>query len=242
MEHLKEVCKDLKKTQEENCLFHNEKTVFEKMKNEHIKINADMNIIKDDIKEILGNYHNLVKRVVGLEEENKNLRAHNKNLIKHVQSFNNGWVENSENITSNNSGNTNNNHLENNYKIESNEMDNFGAYNSRKYGKNNKNSCSEKEKYPTNNNYYNSNDNCNYSNTPQKSKSNKIKYMGVRPNHEDVNRNIGGGYNHMHSYTMISDNSAFNNNQNQSSLEMNENINNNLERTAIKRRYLIPKN
>jgi len=239
MEHLKEVCKDLKKTQEENCLLHNEKTIFEKMKNEHIKLNADMNIIKDDIKEILGNYHNLIKRVVALEEENKNLRAHNKNLIKHVQSLNNGWIENPENDTCDNYGNKNNHRMQNNYKIESNEMNNIGAYNCGKSEKNTKNSCSEKEKYPRYNNH-NSNDNRYYSNTPQKSNINN--YMALRPNQEDINKNIGGGYNHMNSYTMISDISAFNNNQNQSSLEMNENINNNLERTALRRRYLIPKN
>ncbi len=233
MEHLKEVCKDLKKTQEENCLLHNEKTIFEKIKNEHIKLNADMSIIKDDIKEILGNYHNLMKRVVALEEENKNLRAHNKNLVRNMQNLNNGWVENNSN-NNYNPTNNNNSRLENNTKHESNEVKNIPASYG-KYRTNNKNYGGDK--YHNNSNFIEYN-----SNTPQKSKNSKINEMPIPSNNEDVYRNISGGHNHLQSYTMISDISAFNNNQNQSSLEMNLNINNNLERTAMKRRFLIPKN
>jgi predicted nuclease with TOPRIM domain len=84
IEHIKNFCKDIKKTQEENCIMQNEKKCFDKMKNENIKLNADINIIKEDIKEILTNMHNLNKRVILMEEENKNLRVHNKNLVKYI--------------------------------------------------------------------------------------------------------------------------------------------------------------
>lgn len=84
VQHIKDFCLNLKRTVEENCILENEKKNFEKIKNENIKINADLTIMKEDIKEILGNYHNLVKRVNFLEEENANLRKHNKNLVRFI--------------------------------------------------------------------------------------------------------------------------------------------------------------
>jgi hypothetical protein len=68
IQHIKNFCKELKKTQEENCIMENEKKNFEKMKSEHIKLHADLNILKEDVKEILSNYSNLVKRVMYLED------------------------------------------------------------------------------------------------------------------------------------------------------------------------------
>jgi hypothetical protein len=84
IEHLKRYCKDLKGTMEENCIMGNERKNFEKMKNEHIKLIADFNIVKEDMQEMLTNYHNLSKRMSILEEENRHLRTHNKNLVKYV--------------------------------------------------------------------------------------------------------------------------------------------------------------
>ena len=87
----------------------NEKKNFEKMKSEHIKLHADLNILKEDVKEILNNYSNLVKRVMYLEDENKNLRQHNKNLVRYISQS--GGVP--ENIAKFNSSNYLNNNFGN---------------------------------------------------------------------------------------------------------------------------------
>ena len=111
LERIKSVCKELKKSLEENCIMENEKKTFDKMKNEYIKITSDVGIIKEDIKEILLNYGNLNKRLNYLEEENTNLRNHNKNLIKLMQNkndFNNNLYEQEM------SNNCDNNYLETN--------------------------------------------------------------------------------------------------------------------------------
>lgn len=89
IEHVKEYTKDIKKSIEQNCIMENEKKNFDKMKNEFIKLNADVNIMKEDMKEVMGSLHNILKRINFLEDENKNLRQHNKNLVKFVQNRNN---------------------------------------------------------------------------------------------------------------------------------------------------------
>jgi hypothetical protein len=96
IEHLKNFCRDLKQTMEENCVMGNERKNFEKMKSENIKLTADFNILKEDMQEMMTNYHNIAKRVTQLEEENKSLRIHNKNLVKFVSK--NKGVGNNEEI------------------------------------------------------------------------------------------------------------------------------------------------
>lgn len=86
LEHVKQFCKTMKQTMEENCIMANEKKAFDRMKNDFIKVSADVNIIKEDMKEMMTNFHEMMQKVNKLEEENKNLRAHNKNLVKFVQS------------------------------------------------------------------------------------------------------------------------------------------------------------
>jgi hypothetical protein len=95
IEHLKSYSRDLKQTMEENCIMGSERKNFEKIKNEHIKLIADFNIVKEDMQEMLTSYHNLSKRMTLLEEENRSLRAHNKNLVNFV-SKNTGGVGDNE--------------------------------------------------------------------------------------------------------------------------------------------------
>jgi hypothetical protein len=158
-----------------------EKKTFEKIKNEHIKLHADMNILKEDMKEILTNYHNLLQRITQLEDENSNLRNHNKNLIKFIQ----GGAQN-----------LNQNSLFQNHQ-NVNSINNFLPAS----GLNYKSSASE-ESY----------------NDKKSSNNNKI---------------------YIENSTPISELSAFNTQYNQSSIEMNQNINNNIEKK--KPRFLIPK-
>jgi len=193
IEHLKDFCKDLKRSQEENCIMQNERNIFDKIKNEHIKLNADTNIMKEDIKEILGNYHNLMKRVAILEDENKNLRAHNKNLVRFVHNTNNR-IDGTPTATYGN-------RIENNFEL------------------NDKKGVKDYQ-------------NCN-SNPMQ-------KYNLNTPRFDENIKYAGNAISNTYTSSAISDISAFNH-QNQSSLEMNVNLNNNLERTAMKKRFLIPK-
>jgi chromosome segregation ATPase len=180
--HIKEFCKELKKSHDENCIMQNEKKNFEKMKTEHIKLHADMNIIKEDIKEILGNYQHLLHRVNFLEEENKNLRQHNRNLIKYVQS-----------------GGSN--------------IPNYGTGNL-----NNKNNTLN-----------------NYPNTNQIPNQNRLVLPQEDYNHQYDKINVEYS-------TPLSELSAFNTVHNQSSVEMNSNINNNIDNNRFsKKRFLIPK-
>lgn len=111
LERIKNFCREIKKAQEENCIMENEKKTFDKMKNEYIKLSADLSIMKEDIKEILSNYHALLKRVNYIEEENKNLRSHNKNLVKLIQQRNN----NINNNFPNEFYDLNENDIQNNY-------------------------------------------------------------------------------------------------------------------------------
>jgi predicted patatin/cPLA2 family phospholipase len=78
---------------EDNCIMANERKNFEKMKNEHIKLTADYNILKEDMQEMMMNYHNIARRLNALEEENTNLRSHNKNLVKFVSKNTTGGRE-----------------------------------------------------------------------------------------------------------------------------------------------------
>ena len=188
MDHLKKFCKDLKTSHVENCIMENEKKNFDKIKNDHIKLHADMSILKEDIKEILTNYQQIAKRVNFLEEENKNLRQHNKNLVKFIQ----GGEPNRKN-------NFDHNNYDNNFNYTT------------PVGMGNLNNI------------------------------NNINIIDEDTNHSIRNttkcfdRNIN-----VENSTPLSELSAFNTVHNQSSVEMNYNINNNLEK-GKKRRFLIPK-
>jgi len=173
--HIKEFCKELKKSNEENCIMQNERKNFEKIKTEHIKLHADVNIIKEDLKELMGNYQHLMQRINYLEEENKTLRQHNKNLVRYIQS-----------------GNFNTDVTYGNY-------------------------------INTNSNYNN-----------DKNLRSKIKNAYPDEDHNHYNNKVNVDYS-----SPLSEMSAFNTMNNQSSVEMNNNINNNLENT--RKRYLIPK-
>jgi chromosome segregation ATPase len=90
IDHIKEFCKNIKRSVDESCLLDNDKKAFNKMKNDFIKQSADINILKDDMQEMMRNMHFMVKRIETLEEENKNLRKHNQNLIRFVKNIGQG--------------------------------------------------------------------------------------------------------------------------------------------------------
>lgn len=189
-DHLKKFVKDLKISHEENCIMENEKKNFERIKNDHIKLNADMNILKEDVKEILTNMHQLTKRVNFLEEENKNLRLHNKNLVKFIQG------------SDSEQGNPKSYMNNNNPQYGSNFNFNSGLAVNTNYDE------------EINNTKFTQNQNQN-----QFSRTNNILIDNSMP---------------------LSELSAFHTVHNHSSMEMNSNVNNNLEKSK-KRRFLIPK-
>ena len=85
LKHIKAFCEELKGSLHKNCLIENDKKAFDRMKNENIKMIADVNILKEDIKEINKNYNDLCQRINKIEEDNKNIRQFNKNLIKFIE-------------------------------------------------------------------------------------------------------------------------------------------------------------
>jgi hypothetical protein len=192
-EHLRKFVKDLKISHEENCIMENEKKDFDRIKNDHIKLNADMGILKEDVKEILTNYQIIMKRVNSLEDENKNLRMHNKNLVKFIQGGNN--------------------------------QGNFQGQYGQNYNMNNFNSVTT----PGLNIVDEEIQNIGNRNT-----------MNTQNNLNNFNNQYSRGNINLENSTPLSELSAFHTMHNQSSMEMNYNINNNLEK-GKKRRFLIPK-
>ena len=85
LEHIKDFCRNLQKTQQEYCLMANERKNFEKMKSDVIKISSDVNIIKDEFQEINSIFKQISNRISNLEDENNNLKNQNKNLIKNIK-------------------------------------------------------------------------------------------------------------------------------------------------------------
>lgn len=214
LERVKSYCKEIKKSQEENCIMQNEKKTFDKMKNEFIKLSADMNILKEDMKEILTNYHTLVKRVTFMEEENKNLRKHNKCLVKLIQ-----------NRKENNNNYLDEDNAQGNYL--SDYTDNFNRIKNKQNQYKNSNSLID-----TNCNVYQP-----LAQNPHNAYSNS-NYMNTMPNNHNLNLNIDNNFS-----TPLSDLSGFNNINNTSSNEMIANINNIAisDNNKSKKRFLIQK-
>jgi hypothetical protein len=85
LEHVKDFCRNLQKTQQENCLIANERKNFEKMKSDVIKISSDVNVLKDEFQEIHTIFKQITSRINNLEEENNSLKNQNKSLIKNIK-------------------------------------------------------------------------------------------------------------------------------------------------------------
>ena len=91
LEVVKRLFKELKKQTEENCIMYNEKRQFEKLKSDFIKLNADNNIMRQEMAEVTGEVSELIKRVQFLEEENRYLRKMNKNYGKYFAEENDNF-------------------------------------------------------------------------------------------------------------------------------------------------------
>jgi len=194
-----------------------------------------MNIMKEDIKEILTNYHSVVKRVNFLEEENKNLRKHNKNLVKLIQ-----------------------NRASNNQNAVGNQFNNLNDYGNEDYAEQPGNYIRDyteninrvQSKHVIANAPYDSmglisqtpNDISNYNNNLNNQKSNCKNgnyYLNTLPSNLNNKMNIDNNFS-----TPLSDLSAFNNINNTSSNELIGNINNNManfDNKKSKKRFLIQK-
>ena len=68
-----------------NCIMDNEKINFEKMKDDNIKLNDELNKLKDNIKILDVNYKFLLKKLSEAEEEQIYLQNENKKLIDYIQ-------------------------------------------------------------------------------------------------------------------------------------------------------------
>ena len=81
LEHIKDFCRNLQKTQQSNCLVTHERKNFENMKSEVIKLSSDVNIIKEELSEINNIFQQINIRINKLEDENNNLKYQNKKAI-----------------------------------------------------------------------------------------------------------------------------------------------------------------
>ena len=68
-----------------NCIMDDEKKTFEKMKDDNIKLNDELNKLKDNIKILDVNYKFLLKKLSEAEEEQIYLQNENKKLIDYIQ-------------------------------------------------------------------------------------------------------------------------------------------------------------
>jgi len=85
LEHIKDFCRNLQKTQQENCILASERKNFENMKSDVIKISSDVNILKDEFQEIHNIFKQINARIDLLEDENNNLKIQNKKLVNSIK-------------------------------------------------------------------------------------------------------------------------------------------------------------
>lgn len=87
LKYVKDFCEAIDRHISSNCLMEGERNTFLALKNDYMQAKSDLKIMKEDFSEILLGYSKALKRLEAIEEENRNLRKHNQNLVKVVQKF-----------------------------------------------------------------------------------------------------------------------------------------------------------
>ena len=87
--HIKSFVENLQLELKKHCLLSNEKNEFERIKKENIKLNSDVNILKDDMNELMKKYNIINERINKLEGENEILKQQNKYLLDFINENNN---------------------------------------------------------------------------------------------------------------------------------------------------------
>ena len=87
--HIKSFVENLQLELKKHCLLSNEKEEFERIKKENIKLNSDVNILKDDMNELMKKYNIINERINKLEGENEILKKQNKYLLDFINENNN---------------------------------------------------------------------------------------------------------------------------------------------------------
>ncbi len=89
LSHIKNFVEQLQLELKKHCLLSNEKNEFERIKKENIKLNSDVNILKDDMNELMKKYNIINERINKLEGENEILKQQNKYLLDFINENNN---------------------------------------------------------------------------------------------------------------------------------------------------------
>ena len=89
LNHIKSFVENLQLELKKHCLLSNEKNEFERIKKENIKLNSDVNILKDDMNELMKKYNIINEKINKLEGENEILKQQNKYLLDFINENNN---------------------------------------------------------------------------------------------------------------------------------------------------------
>lgn len=87
----------------ESCIMQNEKANYEKIKQENVQLNNEIDYLNDRIVDISSQYKTLINRMTQLEEDQYQLKIHNKKLIEYIQaksSINNNTTKSNDIFTS----------------------------------------------------------------------------------------------------------------------------------------------
>jgi hypothetical protein len=100
-EKIRNMCKEVEKSLNDDCIMENEKKNLDKLKSEIIRITSDIQNFKDDVKDFKKDLVYLVKKLDYLEIENKTLKQRNYNLFSFVNNFpsNKQTLHNNKSIT-----------------------------------------------------------------------------------------------------------------------------------------------
>lgn len=79
--HLEELNNKIK----EGCLMQKEKANYEKIKQENIQLNNELDYLKNCIGDVFTQYKSIIKQMTNLEEEQLQLKSNNKKLIDYIQ-------------------------------------------------------------------------------------------------------------------------------------------------------------
>jgi hypothetical protein len=89
VEHIKNYCNELQRQFDNHCLIKNEKREFDNIKKENIKLTAEVRILKDDVAELMKKFSLINNIIDPIQQENKNLKMQNKNLLNFISIMSN---------------------------------------------------------------------------------------------------------------------------------------------------------
>ena len=201
VEHIKNYCNELQRQFDNHCIIKNEKREFDNIKKENIKLTAEVRILKDDVAELMKKFSLINNKIDSIQQENKNLKMQNKNLLNFISIMSNS----SNGIRKLKSFNIN--QMSNNSLLNMNNQNSFSNNNESMNIINLINNNNNKNNMISNNNINNNgnkifvelgdnNNNKLNKNTSLKSLSNNINYLNntnynYNNNINNINNNLG---------------------------------------------------